>query len=453
MKRFILITIAICSTVISMAQTDNIIRKKSTNVVSTVISNSTQKKNGSYTAPRKKTSTTSRKRAAKNGYGKEQYDGGSWYEGNFVNGTPSGQGTYHLADGMRIEGPFVDGVPHGESTIYFSDGTIFYKGNMSNGEICGEGIMVRGDSIVAQGVWSDNGQTGENINVTTFDGEPLFYGNIANGNYTNGLLYDGYDISAGHFDSNGEWQIEGYARRAQVFDDRIIFTLYGVDFTMIKVNGGTFNMGGSGLDSKPVHKVTLTKDYYIGQTEVTQQLWNVVMDEYKYEPKGDNIPVCVSLEDCNSFFLKLSELMELTFTPPTEAQWEFAARGGNKSKNYKFSGSNNFNEVGWCLDAINTTAKPVAQKNANELGIYDMSGNVTELCRDYWSKYTKESQVDPEGPASPELVVTNHLTYNGSFVIRGGGVGRAEKWCTVSSRESLYPGWHVGIRLCIIFGE
>lgn len=164
-------------------------------------------------------------------------------------------------------------------------------------------------------------------------------------------------------------------------------------------------MGASERDSeatefeKPVHKVTLN-DYYIGQTEVTQALWQTVMGTNPSNFKGDNLPVeNVSWDDCQEFIEKLNARTGRTFRLPTEAQWEYAARGGNNSHNYKYSGSNYPDDVAWYEGISVEKTHIVATKQANELGIYDMNGNVSEWCSDWYDgDYYKNSDTDnPRG--------------------------------------------------------
>ncbi len=179
------------------------------------------------------------------------------------------------------------------------------------------------------------------------------------------------------------------------------FTVNGVTFNMILVEGGTFTMGATpeqgkdaGKDEKPAHQVTLS-DYYIGETEVTQALYEAVVGENPSDKKGANLPVeSVDRVDCNYFAEKLSQLTGRDFRVPTEAEWEYAARGGNKSKGYKYAGSDNIDDVAWFNDMENTS-QPVKGKAPNELGIYDMSGNVAEYCADDFAPYSKDNQTNP----------------------------------------------------------
>lgn len=224
-------------------------------------------------------------------------------------------------------------------------------------------------------------------------------------------------------------------------EDISIFNVKGVEFKMVKVQGSTFQMGatseqGSDVwkDEKPVHSVTLS-DYYIGQTQVTQELWQVVMGNNPSEFRGDNQrPVeSVSWNDCQEFITKLNQLTGKNFRLPTEAEWEFAARGGNKRNDYKYSGSNKANDVAWYESNSSTNSvmwsfltmnrgrrtHPVATKQANELGLYDMSGNVYEWCQDWYGDYSSNPQTNPTGPnTGSSRVLRGGCWYNDAWHVR-----------------------------------
>ena len=216
------------------------------------------------------------------------------------------------------------------------------------------------------------------------------------------------------------------------------FRVKGVEFKMIKVEGGTFSMGATSeqgsvayKDEKPVHSVTLS-DYYMGATEVTQELWQAVMGSNPSEFKGDNqLPVeSVSWDDCQKFIKKLNRWTGKEFRLPTEAEWEYAARGGEYSKDYvyKYSGSNNADEVAW-YDG-NSGTHPVKTKKANELGLYDMSGNVWEWCNDWYNEnyYRNSPQTNPTGPSK-----------GWERVLRGGCWNNLDRHVRVSFRDRSVP--------------
>lgn len=223
-------------------------------------------------------------------------------------------------------------------------------------------------------------------------------------------------------------------------------TVNGVRFTMVAVKGGTFTMGATyddaevdaEVDEEPAHKVTLS-DYYIGQTEVTQALWEAVMGSNPSNHKGDNLPVeNVSWDDCQVFIQKLNQLTGKQFRLPTEAEWEYAARGGRKSRDYKYAGDDYIGSVAWYSGNSGYETHPVATKQANELGIYDMSGNVWEWCSDWFGGYQSSSQSDPQGPSS------------GSRRVYRGGCSIFAWGCRVSFRDCNTPDFcntNLGLRL------
>lgn len=226
------------------------------------------------------------------------------------------------------------------------------------------------------------------------------------------------------------------------------FTVNGVSFNMVRVDGGTFTMGATSeqgsdayKDEKPAHQVTLST-YSIGETEVTQALWQAVMGKNPSKYKGDNHPVeKVSWKDCQEFVEKLNSLTGKFFRLPTEAEWEFAARGGNKSRGYQYSGSNNINDVAWYDDNSLKVTHDVKSKQPNELGLYDMSGNVWEWCQDRYSSYSSDSQTNPTGPE------------RGSYrMSRGGSWYYIARRCRVAFRYYFTPGsryFDRGLRLAL----
>ena len=228
-----------------------------------------------------------------------------------------------------------------------------------------------------------------------------------------------------------------------------VFTVKGVTFKMIKVEAGTFRMGATPeqkdpLDrEKPVHSVTLSS-YYIGETEVTQALWEAVMGNNPSRFKGSSNPVeQVSWNDCQEFISRLNAATGQRFRLPTEAEWEYAARGGSKSRGYQYSGGNNLFDVAWYTDNSGSKTHPVKIKQANELGIYDMSGNVWEWCQDWFkgNYYKKSPSTDPTGPDS-----------GSSRVNRGGCWGNFAWYCRVANRGSDAPGnraYYLGLRLAL----
>ena len=216
----------------------------------------------------------------------------------------------------------------------------------------------------------------------------------------------------------------------------LTYTVNGVSFTMVSVAGGTFQMGATSGhenyaydDEYPVHNVTLS-DYYIGETEVTQELWVAVMGSNpSYFTGNMQYPVeYVSWNECQEFISKLNALTGENFKLPTEAQWEYAARGGNKASGYLYSGSNNIGDVAWYNNNSNDKTHAVKTKAPNELGIYDMSGNVYEWCSDWYGNYSSSSVTDPVGPSS------------GSYrVLRGGSWYDYAEICRVAFRFYSSP--------------
>ena len=194
-------------------------------------------------------------------------------------------------------------------------------------------------------------------------------------------------------------------------------------------------------DEIPVHQVTLSS-YYIGETEVTQALWKAVMGNNPSNFKGVDLPVeCVSWDDCQNFIHKLNELTNRRFRLPTEAEWEFAARGGNNSNHTQYSGSKNIGDVAWYYGNSGSQTHPIKTKKANELGLYDMSGNVWEWCQDRYGNYGSNTQTNPTGSESGTRRVN-----------RGGSWRGLARYCRSSNRGNISPGFrfnNLGFRLAL----
>ena len=216
---------------------------------------------------------------------------------------------------------------------------------------------------------------------------------------------------------------------------------------MVYVEGGTFTMGATSEqqnpddDEKPTHRVSLSS-FYIGKYEVTQALWKAVMGSNPSNWKGDNLPVeKVSWNDCQTFLRKLNTMTGKNFRLPTEAEWEFAARGGNRSRGYQYSGSNVLSDVAWYDDNSGSKTHNVGTKAPNELSIYDMSGNVWEWCQDWKGSYSSSTQTNPKGPSS-----------GSNRVGRGGGWNSFARYCRVAYRIIIAPdngGSGLGLRLAL----
>lgn len=226
---------------------------------------------------------------------------------------------------------------------------------------------------------------------------------------------------------------------------------------MVLVEAGTFMMGTeeseieslnqlhqtSGFNIERQYKVTITRDYYIGKYQVTQEQWKVVMGNNPSRFKGDDLPVeNVSWYDAQDFIKKLNELTGKKFSLPTEAEWEFAARGGNRSRGYLYSGSNNIHRVGWYSENSNKRTHTVGSKRPNELKIYDMSGNVWEWCADWFGDYPSGHVTDPTG-----------VSYGEERVLRGGGwTSYCGASCRVANRSRTNPSvrsFNHGFRLVL----
>ncbi len=232
-----------------------------------------------------------------------------------------------------------------------------------------------------------------------------------------------------------------------------VFDIEGVKFTMVKVEGGTFTMGATPEqgttepqpNEKPAHEVTVG-DFWIGQTEVTQELFEMVTG---FNPSYTRWPQCpvdkVSWKDCHSFLETLNDYTGEEFRLLTEAEWEYAARGGKYSKGYKYAGSDNLDEVAWTIANSGEKSHPVASKKPNELGLYDMSGNVYEWCEDKYLMY------DGKEPQYSQKMLKSDIKRE-FHIERGGCWNYGPTMCRVSYRHAgnythmyAYDGFRIAL--------
>ena len=345
---------------------------------------------------------------------------------------------------------YIDGKHYGQTPNYINEiiiGTHELKLEKSGCATLTKTITIKENETLTI---NEKLQTGKEITISTDKSGDKIY---VDGNYlgtspiTSNLSYGSHNIKAVRNDKEVSKTITvsqsgGENNVKLAFFGNQTITVNGVSFTMVAVEGGTFQMGATsyGNDS-PVHSVTLS-DYYIGETEVTQELWEAVMGSNPSNYEGSQKPVeSVSWHDCKEFITKLNRLTGKNFRLPTEAEWEYAARGGNKSKGYKYSGSNTIDNVAWYDGNSGKAAHNVKTKSPNELGIYDMSGNVWEWCEDWYGDYSSGSQTNPAGPSS-----------GSNRVFRGGNWDRYAEFCRVSLRLSIFPDYRdvlLGLRLCL----
>ncbi len=318
--------------------------------------------------------------------------------------------------------------------------------NSQNVKFFGKVVDVNGEPIIGAAI-KENGT--DNWAITDMEGN--FFIDAKSPTVTITVLYVGWqskqvELTAGHKEQIT--LIENKKKESETANSISIPVKDGINIEMIKVEAGTFMMGATKEVKEPykielpAHEVLLTEDYYIGKYEVTQALWNVVMDSKYSTNDGDLLPKnYVSWNDCQEFIEKLNKITGLKFRLPTEAEWEYAARGGKKSKRYLYSGSNNVLDVAWYDGNSSNKRHPVGTKQANELGIFDMGGNVSEWCQDLWGQYQNDSQINPLG-SSPG---TKH-------VLRGGNYFFDIRICYLSYRmfaESNYKDAFNGFRLAL----
>ena len=314
------------------------------------------------------------------------------------------------------------------------------------------GLQLTGDVVISKiGVTNKaNGKTytldcsAQEVRATD---EQVFYIVLPAGTWGNGLKVEVYNGNGIVIEERTKTsQAEFVAGQALMMPevevhDILTFEVNGVKFNMVYVEGGTFMMGATDddtmaeADEKPQHQVTLS-DFYMGQVEVTQELWEAVMSSNPSNIKGEKLPVeQVTWEDCQQFIQRINQLIGRHFRLPTEAEWEYAARGGQKSRGYLYAGSNNINEVAWYDGNSDGKTHDVGTKQPNELGIFDMSGNVYEKCQDWYSQYIVESQINPQGPTEPQ---TWRVARGGCSNRQSSGIS-GENVCRITNRGYARP--------------
>ena len=327
---------------------------------------------------------------------------------------PSSVNAYKNATGWKnftnIAGGHVETTPgdvNADGLVSSVDVTVLYNyllnndsSALVNGDLDGDGVITAGDIVIIYNILLGNS------------------GNNGNGNSDNGVQ---------------------------------TFTVNGVSFKMVTVDGGSFMMGATSDDSEagsnetPRHQVTLNS-FAIGETEVTQELWQAVMGNNPSYVNGGSYgtnlkrPVeNISWDDCQQFIAKLKQMTGKNFRLPTEAEWEYAARGGKKRHNYKYAGSDIIDDVAWysgntySSSLSNYESKTVASKSPNELGLYDMSGNVWEWCQDWYGYYESSAATNPTGPTS-----------GSSRICRGGAYVYPAESSRVTQRLNSRPSSHAG---------
>ena len=347
----------------------------------------------------------------------------------WINGEKVGTGTWRgtLNSGAYIFEARKEGYRNSRLSQRITSATASQSYTLPAPEPIYGSLMVDGTPLTADVILDDK-------HIGTL---PLKLGNILVGNHTLTISKKGY---ADH--KQTVTIIEGKTANINATLKKGGANANIAGFDMVFVKGGTFTMGATAeqgsdaeSDEKPTHSVTVS-DFYIGKYEVTQAQWRSVMGKNPSCFSGDNNPVeTVSWNDIQKFIKKLNTKTGKRFRLPTEAEWEYAARGGNQSKGYKYSGSNSISEVAWYKDNSNSKTHPVGQKRPNELGIYDMTGNVCEYCQDWYGSYSSSSQTNPTGPSS-----------GNGHVLRDCNSGSSAEVCHVSIR--IFGGTDIRHHYC-----
>lgn len=325
---------------------------------------------------------------------------------------------------------------------------------VSGGNVTNDG----GDVVTARGVcWSTSENPTIEADYIADNGDAATFVSNITGLTPNTTYY----VRAYATNSNGTaYGQQRSFTTLESIEENTVITANGVSFTMIPVEGGTFFMGAQSTDAgsqnydaeadadeSPVHQVTVSS-YSIGQTEVTQAWWYAVMEQSptsngqqwtENRGLGDNYPAYnVNYNDVQNFITELNRLTGRNFRLPTEAEWEFAARGGNQSNNYLYSGSNMVEDVAW-YNGNTTSPNPVASKTPNELGLYDMAGNVWEWCSDRSGDYSADAVTNPTGPESGN----NRIYRGGSWYNDAQGIRITNRGRTASITRSVNTGFRL----------
>ena len=343
-------------------------------------------------------------------------------EGNYKNGKEDGKKTFWYENGQKqVEGTFKNEIKDGKWTYWYENGQKERKETYKNGE------KKRWTE------WYENGQK-KSERTGWWDGKYTEW-------YENGQKKVEEHYKDGEEDGLWtEWDEDGNIISTKTYkngqkryeDGREIIPIIP---EFVAVEGGTFQMGSnSGYNEKPVHSVTVS-DFNISKTEVTFEQYDAFCDAIGRDKPDDegwgrgNRPVIyVDWQDAFDYCEWMSKTTGKTYRLPTEAEWEYAARGGSKSKGYTYSGGNNLYAVAWYDNNSRDKTHPVAQKQPNELGLYDMSGNVYEWCSDWYGDYSSSPQTDPQGSNSEEY-----------RVLRGGGWLHHDSGCRVAFRLGYSP--------------